>query len=189
VPQQPTKTFGLSDPMEVWVKIKFDVDRLKAARWTKELQYAALDCAIWSFHLIDWVLNAVDANTHFRLTGLSQGSRGATEGFIKTNEALLPRLRACQQIANTGKHRVLSFSPDDPNWITSHTVRFDPPFDARRPDAPMTVSARAYLRDITTGEEIPAPLFFEAVARQWEVFLKRERLFDWNWDYEPPEPE
>lgn len=38
--------------MDAWLKLRFDFDRLKAARSTRDLQYAALDCAVWAFHWI-----------------------------------------------------------------------------------------------------------------------------------------
>lgn len=92
-------------------------------------------------------------------------------------------------IANTGKHRVLSISPDDPSWSTGHTVRFDPPFDAREPQRPTSISAVAYLRINATGEEMQVQTFFENVVSQWETFLKREDLFDWNWDAPISQPD
>ena len=80
------RRFGLDSPMDVWIKLRFDIDRLKVARFTKELQYAALDCAIWSFHLIDWVLNAVDwAIYAFGSRRKKSGGRAATQRFMTTN--------------------------------------------------------------------------------------------------------
>lgn len=185
----PTKTFGLSEPMEVWLKLRFDLDRIRASRFTQGRQYAALDCAIWGFHLIDWVLEAVDDDAHLRLTGKRRGGKKLVDGFIETNIKVLPTLPYLRQIANTGKHRVLSQSVDVSTWITGHTVRFDPPFDARDPHAPISASAVAYLRMTETGEEAEVAQFFEAVVGQWEYLLKRERLFDWNWDTPVPEPD
>lgn len=175
--------------MDVWLKLRFDLDRLKAARWTKELQYAALDSAIWAFHMIDWVLETVDDSAHVRLTGKSRGGKQVLEGFIETNAKALPTLPFLQQIANTGKHRVLRVSNDEPAWITGHTVRFAPPFNATDPQRKISISAVAYLRINETGEEMQVQTFFEAVLAQWEQFLKREKLFDWNWDAPVPEPE
>ena len=182
---RPTKTFGLAEPMDVWRKLKFDLERLKTARWTSELQYACLDCAVWAFHLVDWVLETVDDDAHMRLTGKARDGKNVLEGFIKTNAAVLPTLPYLQQIANTGKHRVLKISNDDPAWVTGHTIRFDPPFDADDPHRAVSMSAGAYLRFTQTGEEIEVQAFFEAVVAQWEYVLKREKLFDWNWDVEP----
>ena len=185
---QPTKTFGLSEPMDVWLKLRFDLDRLKAARWTNELQYAALDSAIWAFHLIDWVLETIDDTAHVRLTGKPRHGRGVLEGFISANSNTLSTLSFLSQIANTSKHRVLRISSDDPSWVTGHTIRFDPAYDATDPDRPTSISAVAYLRITANGEEVQVQAFFESVVAQWEQFLKREKLFDWNWDAPIPEP-
>lgn len=179
---RPTKTFGLSEPMDVWLKLRFDLDRLKAARSTRDLQYAALDCAIWAFHMIDWVLESVDDAAHLRLTGKQRDGKKVLDGFLATNASRLPALPWIGQIANTGKHRVLRNSKDDPSWVTGHTIRFDPPFDARNPHNPVSISAVAYLRMTATAEEMQVQAFFEGVVSQWEHFLKRENLFDWDWD-------
>ena len=189
MPSTPTKTFGLSEPMDVWLKLKFDLDRLKAARWTRDIQYAALDSAIWAFHMIDWLLESVDDVAHLKHTGKQRGGRKILEGFLKTNAHELSTLHYVQQIANTSKHRVLTKSTDDPEWVTGHTFRFDPPFDARQPNNPVSISVGAYLRINATGEEIEVRPFFEAVVAQWEYVLKREGLFDWNWDAPTPEPD
>lgn len=184
---KPTKTFGVDSAMDIWIKLKFDLERLRAARWTRDQQYAALDCAIWSFHLVDWVLREVDDAARARLTAV-KGKSNSTEGrFIETNDAIIPTLKLCRQIANTGKHRVLTRSPDDPSWGTGHSVRFNPPFDPTDPHLPTTITAQTYLKD-NAGNEILAVNFFEAAVVQWEYLLKKERLFDWNWDYEPPDP-
>jgi hypothetical protein len=184
----PTKTFGLAEPMDVWLKLRFDLDRLRVARWTKDLQYAALDSSIWAFHMIDWVLETVDDAAHLRLTGKFRGGRNVVEGFIETNFKEFSTLPFLQQIANTGQHRVLRVSNDDPTWVTGHTVRFDPP-DIRDTQRAVSISAVAYLRINATGEEVQVQAFFESVVGQWEHFLKREGLFDWNWDAPVVEPE
>jgi hypothetical protein len=44
--ESPTKTFALSTPMDVFEKLDFDLQRLKAGQSTKALQFAAMDLAM-----------------------------------------------------------------------------------------------------------------------------------------------
>jgi len=180
---KPTKTFGLADPMAVLLKLEFDLERLKAAQYTRDQQYAALDCSIWAFHMIDWVLNAISNDDHVRLTGYARNNGKAIDGFITTNEKRLPLLNVCKQIALTSKHRVLTRTRDDPDLLTSHSIEFDPPFDG--PTWEGAARAVAYLRVESTGEQVEAYHFFEGVVAQWRGFLKSEKLFDWSYGYEP----
>lgn len=181
--QNPTKTFGLSTPMEVLLKLEFDLARLRNARSTKDIQFAALDLAIWGFHMIDWVLNGVTDDRHLALTGCHRHARGIVSGFIKLQSTRIGAIGFCHQIANTGKHRVLTHQPDDPSFLTSHTIHFDPPFVAGK-EYGGKIFATAYLQDTSTGQQLTAIEFFIAMVEQWREFLKVENLYDWNHDDE-----
>ena len=186
----PTKTFALSRPMDVFMKLEFDLLRLREARSTKALQFAALDLAVWGFHMIDWVLNSVPDDRHIHLSGKSRSARAGqiTEGFIERQSIRIGTIGMCRQIANTGKHRVLTMSKDDPSFTTQHTIRFEPAYVVGE-EYRGRIFAEAFLRDTSTGQEIEASVFFSAMVEQWREFLKVEKLYDWNYNYEPPEPE
>lgn len=192
----PTKTFGLSEPMDLLIKLEFDLTRLRSGRSTKELQFAALDCALSAYHLIEWVLHRVDGAVHLRLTGIPRkvGKDGIPEirsgdirGFIARQSDTIGSLVICEQIALTGKHRILTRTPDNQSFDTGHNIEFDPPFDPASGMYMGDIHAVAYVRDVETGNEFPADAIFAAALGQWRDFLKREKLYDWNYDREPPD--
>jgi hypothetical protein len=86
--------------------------------------------------LIEWLLNDVDDDALKRLTAVEVYEGRAFARFIATDLDVLRTISFCRQIANSSKHRVLRRSKDDPNWVTGHTVRFDPPFDPTNPEGP-----------------------------------------------------
>lgn len=173
--------------MDVFMKFEFDLKRLHEARSTKELQFASIDLAVWGFHMIDWVLASVGDEKHIQLAGRSRKAKKIAEGFIDKQIDRLGTLPLCQQVANTSKHRVLTWSPDDPTFSTHHTIRFVPPFDVTDQPYRGRIFAEAYLRNTVTGDEVEATKVFTAMVEQWREFLKEEKLYDWHYDYEPPE--
>jgi hypothetical protein len=176
--------------MDVFMKLEFDLKRLREATSTKDLQFAALDLAVWGFHMIDWVLNSVTDERHVALCGQNRKARPGqiTKGFIERQSIRIGTIGMCGQIANTGKHRVLTLSKDDPSFTTNHTIKFRPAYVAGE-EYRGRISAEAYLKDTSTGQEIEASIFFATMIEQWREFLKAERLYDWDYDYEPPEPD
>ncbi|WP_105433006.1 hypothetical protein [Neorhizobium sp. T6_25] len=150
------------------------------------MQYASVDCAVDAFHLIDWVLHAVDDNTHLRLTGKKRDGRKIVQGFIETNADRLPDLELCRQIANSVKHVVMTFGPQMENMSTGSTVVFDPPFVADQPFPPgFRIYAQAYIE--LDGTQYAVIELFEHMSRQWETFLRQEGLFVEELP-DPPEP-
>lgn len=176
---KPTKTFGLNEPMDVYVKLTFDLARLKEAESTKDLQFAALDCAIWAYHMIDWVLAAVTDARHIELCGFARYEGRAVRGFIAKREApLRSALEVCEQIALTSKHRVLTRTPDDPSFATGHTVRFDPPFNAADPlSRSISMKAVGYVREVTSGRSFDVIDVMDAAIANWKHFLQSEGLY------------
>jgi len=174
--QKPTKTFGLDEPIDLYRKLLFDIERLRTGRASRQVQYAAFDCAVDAFHLIDWVLHAVDDDAHLRLTSKGRAKHGVIPGFITTNAIRLPDLEICRQIANSVKHVVMTFGPQMENMSTGSTVVFDPPFMAAQPVPPgFRIYALAYIE--LDGVQHSVIELFEHMARQWETFLRQEGLF------------
>ena len=177
----PTKTFGLRGPSDLLRKLSFDIRRLEHAEYSDEARFAAFDCALASWHLVDWILNSVDDDGHLRLCGKL---RGVTRGFIEAQRSNLPLLEHCQQIANTGKHLVLTLIKDDPLLHAKSSVRFHPPFDLSRPGSWGDSVARGVAVVEYAGEQHDASDFFRTVERDWSVLLEREGLIE----AEEPEP-
>lgn len=182
--ENPTKTFGLSTSMEVFMKLEFDLKRLKEAQYTKDVQFAALDLAVWGFHMIDWVLNEVTDTRHIEITGHNRGARQAIAGFVEKQSDRLRVLGFCGQIANTGKHRVLTRQIDDATFLTSHTIHFEPPLIAGQSYGGK-IYAAAFLKNTASGQKIGAGEFFTSMVEQWRGFLKAESLYDWEYNIEP----
>lgn len=179
---KPTKTFGLTEPVDLYRKLLFDIERLRRETTSREVQYAAFDCAVDAFHLIDWVLHAVDDDSHIRLTGKRRGANKTVRGFIETNRLRLPDLELCRQIANSVKHLVMTFGPQMENMSTGSMMVFDPPFVAGQPLPPgFRMYAQAYVQ--LDGIKHDVTELFEHVSHQWAVFLRDEGLYVEELDY------
>ncbi|MDQ0563989.1 hypothetical protein QO004_005806 [Rhizobium mesoamericanum] len=116
--RRKTKTFGLKSPTDLHNKLLFDIERLKKATGQNEARYAAIDCAVDGWHLVDWVLHRdqVDDATFTRLTGGRKrketkqerdkfGRKTVEVSFAETQEERLPALKFCHILANSAKHR------------------------------------------------------------------------------------
>ncbi|NEJ88864.1 hypothetical protein GR223_23510 [Rhizobium leguminosarum] len=182
--EKPTKTFGLDEPIDLYRKLLFDIERLRVGGSSRAVQFAAFDCAVDAFHLIDWVLHAVHDEAHLRLTGKGRGKHGVIPGFITTNAIRLPDLELCRQLANSVKHVVMTFGPRMDDMSTGSTVKFEPEFIADQPPPPgFRMFAWAYIE--LHGTKYAVIELFEHMARQWEQFLRQEGLFveeppDWE---------
>lgn len=69
----PDKTFDLRSSTDLYLKLIFDIERLKDAKYTRAIQYAAFDAAVTASHILDWVLHELDDAAHLRLTGCLKG--------------------------------------------------------------------------------------------------------------------
>lgn len=167
------KTFGIRTPSGLLLKLRHDITRLKGARASLEMGYAALDCAITAWHLMDWLLASVSPKRHEELTGIKQGKSSPAKGFIERNEHRLPGIRDCQLIANTGKHLVLS-GHDDPSLETQTAALFEPPFDANDPSSWPRVTVRPVAYILRGKEKVDAVAFFVDMERQWRHLLVEE---------------
>jgi len=189
---EPTKTFGLTKPIDLYRKLLFDIERLKSSVSTRRVQYAAFDCAVDANHLVEWTLHAVDEQAHVRLTGLERNKHGVIKGFGEINADRLPALEHCRQLANSMKHVVVTRGPLMENMSTAATVKFEPSFIAGEMPPP-GFRAFAWLYIKQDGEKYSALELFEDMSAQWEVFLREEGLFieeipeafDQDYDDEP----
>jgi hypothetical protein len=180
--EKPTKTFGIAEPVDLYRKLLYDIERLQAATMTRDVQYAAFDCAVDANHLVDWVLHAVDDATHVRLTGKEKGKHGIIQGFGKINEVRLPDLEMCRQIANSVKHVVVTFGPPMDHVSTSTTVRFEPNILVGQP-IPKDLRIFAWAYVTVDGIKHSVIDLFTEMATQWERFLKDGGLFVEELDY------
>jgi len=54
--KEPSKHFGLRSSTDLYLKLLYDIERLKTAVSSKAVQYAAFDAAVTGSHILDWVL-------------------------------------------------------------------------------------------------------------------------------------
>lgn len=174
--EKPTKTFGIHAPSDLLHKLAFDIDRLERATSSNELRYAAFDCAVGSWHMVDWTLHAVPPARCVELCGVAAGKRGASTGFIERNTARVPHLAQCQQIANTGKHMVLTMMADDPALVAGSTVLIQPPFDLSKPERWKDTKFTAFAYVQIGDTRVPAAVFFKDMLRGWARLLDDEGL-------------
>jgi hypothetical protein len=175
---KPSKTFDISSPSGLLLKLRYDIARLKKSRWTLDIRYAAFDCAVAAWHLCDWLLASVNDNRYAELCGQQRGERRSPAiGFIDRNSHRLPGIRECQLIANTGKHLILTM-PDDPSVSARTTVQFDPPFDSTDPASwsAIKITSVAYIQ--SGAARLDAVQFFSTLERAWRRVLADEGHLD-----------
>lgn len=183
-----TKTFGMRVPTDLYEKLLFDIERLRSARSSAESKYAAFDCAVNSWHLVDWTLHLADNAAYERLSGQKRGAkRGKVTpeaSFMDAQLDRLPALEVCYTLANSVKHREMR-TDRMPTVSTGSTGLFSW-------SEPATGTGRRSITGITLltyleadGERHNAIDLFEAMAAQWRVFLIHEGLFE----FRPEQPD
>ncbi|MBK8160862.1 MAG: hypothetical protein IPK59_19565 [Rhodospirillaceae bacterium] len=95
-----TARFRLEGPRDLLRKLSLDIGRMRQSKTLEQAEFAAFDCAVTAWSLVDWCVSCAPA--------LDKTSR--------TEEMLLriPGLDVCQTIATGAKHFVVSnqVSPD-----------------------------------------------------------------------------
>lgn len=182
--KEPSKYFGLRSSTDLYLKLLYDIERLKTAVSSKAVQYAAFDAAVTGSHILDWVLVELNPDAHLRLTGLQKGKAvakgedGPIKCFIERNRDQLGGIDYCRQIANSVKHMKLSLGGPMKGMGVGSTVKLEWTGDLVTSAWPI-----AYIQVEPDGTKINAVELFEDTAAQWREFLFREGL----WVEQPPE--
>lgn len=184
--RRKSKTFGLRTPTDLHGKLMYDVERLKAAKSPSEASYAAFDCTIGAWHLVDWTLHheTIDDATFTSLTGRRRDEtkeerkkigKPVETSFKEAQAQRLPVLKFCQMMANNLKHRELRYDDPMPETWSGSTARFqwDQTEDGKRSIAGFTLFT--YVEH--DGEKYEALGIFEDAAEQWREFLTEEGLY------------
>jgi len=163
----PTKTFGMRVPTDLHEKLLHDFERLRSARSSAEARYAAFDCAVDAWHLVD-------------CPGPPKKSNLTVEAsFAVTQADRLPALKFCHMLANSVKHREVR-NDLMPNLWTGGTVTLswsEPDKDTGE----RSVTSVGLLTYVTVdGERYNAVVLFEDMADQWRTFLVEEGLFEFR---------
>jgi hypothetical protein len=182
--KEPSKFFGLKSSTDLYFKLLYDIERLRAARSTKAVQYAAFDAAVTGSHILDWVLMELSEDAYIRLTGirrgqgLPKGDPGPIMRFINLNKDELPGIDYCRSISNSVKHMKMSLGNPMKGMEIGSTAKL------KYTDHVITdVHVIAYIRTEPEGEKISAVELFEDTAAQWREFLVKEGL----WVEQPPD--
>jgi hypothetical protein len=98
------KTFRLRGPRDLLEKLDYDITRLARLHTTNErlLAFAAFDCAVDAWSLVDWVWEWLVENG--RETSPLDPTKGAPEKFIRAVQSVIPGLSTCRQLATGAKH-------------------------------------------------------------------------------------
>ncbi|UWU20161.1 hypothetical protein N2601_12740 [Rhizobium sp. CB3060] len=185
--RRKTKTFGLKSPTDLHYKLLFDIERLKKANLQNEARYAAIDCAVDAWHLVDWVLHRdqVDDANFTRLTGgrkrkETKPERDQFDGktveanFADAQEHRLPALKFCRILANSVKHREIRKDSMPELWSGSSYKLTWETRDGER----SLKSHTLFVYVGYEGEKHHAFDLFEKMADQWRTFLIEEGLFE-----------
>ncbi|MDX8540720.1 hypothetical protein RFM23_24180 [Mesorhizobium abyssinicae] len=185
-----TKTFGMREPTDLYEKLLHDIGRLRSARSSAESRYAAFDCAVDAWHLVDWTLHVASDASYERLSGFKRGGPSkkgkltVEAGFKDLQEDRLPALRFCHMIANSVKHREVrnDFMPNLWSGSTAILSWSEP----EKETGECSVKEVSLLTYVTVdGERYEAVELFEDMADQWRTFLDEEGLFE----FRPEQPE
>jgi len=182
-----TKTFGLRTPTDLHCKLLFDIERLKKATMRDEARYAAIDCAVDSWHLVDWTLHReqIDDANFTRLTGGRKrketkeerekfGRKTVEVSFAETQEKRLPDLKFCRILANSVKHREVRDDTMPDLWSGSTYKLAWETVNGER----SLKSHRLFVYFSYKGEKYNASDLFVEMADQWRTFLIDEGLFE-----------
>lgn len=169
------KTFGLRTPRHLHDKLTYDIARLRSAPSSDDAQYAAFDCAVDAWHLTDWVLQAVDEAAHMRLTGKPKGDFHAPKAFVEKQDAELPALKYCRDLANGVKHFSLRATHSMPNVASGSTIRLAFARTADKGcDDVFSAGPIAYV--LIDNEKHNVIDLFEDMCSQWREFMVAESL-------------
>jgi hypothetical protein len=183
----PTKTFNMRTPTDLYEKLLFDIERLRSARSSAESRYAAFDCAVDAWHLVDWTLHFVGGDRHEELSGRKRaGSRKKSNltveaSFAITQEDRLPALKFCHMLANSVKHREVR-NDLMPNLWTGSTVILSWSEPERETGERSLKDASALTYITVDGKRYEAVELFNDMADQWRSFLIEEGLFEFRPD-------
>jgi hypothetical protein len=183
-----TKTFGMKVPTDLYEKLLYDIERLRSARSSADSRYAAFDCAVDAWHLVDWTLHFADDATYERLSGFKRGGPSkkgkltVEASFKDMQRDRLPALRLCHMIANSVKHREVRNDLMPALWTGSTAIlSWSEPHKETGERSMKGVSLLTYFE--WEGMRHNAVELFEEMADQWRTFLVEEGIFEFR-----PEP-
>lgn len=183
--RRKTKTFGLRTPTDLHYKLLFDIERLRSARSSAEARYAAFDCAVDAWHLVDWTLHAVDEAAHERLSGRSHAGKSNPKeprltieaSFAEKQRDRLPNLQLCHMLANSVKHREIRRDLEPTLWSGSTNIlSWSEPAIETGERSINAVTRFTYIE--LDDNKYNAVDLFDEMAKQWQTFLIEEGLFE-----------
>lgn len=169
---------------DLYLKLVYDIERLRKANSSAAIQYAAIDAAVTGSHILDWVLVELEPAAYLRITGLRKGEKikrgevGAIQTFIQRNQKEMPAIDYCRRIANNMKHRTSELGGPMKGMAVGHTVKLIWKDKKLTDTYPI-----AYSQKEPGGEKINVLDLFDSMAEQWHDFLVGEGL----WVEQPPD--
>ena len=164
------KAFTLQGPRDLLEKLDYDITRLARMHTTDErlVSFAALDCAVDAWSLVDWVWEWLVQNGRELALAEPQRDRG---DFIKEIQHFIPTLSTCRQLATGAKHfRVRQGNREDV------FTGVEAP-DLNAPDNLFFAHrrfARAWVLEGSEGSE--AYRLFERTKLDWIAYLDANRI-------------
>jgi hypothetical protein len=165
------KTFNLQGPRDLLEKLDYDVTRLARLHTTDNrlLAFAAFDCAVDCWSLVDWVWEWLVANGR---EPPPQGSReNVHKHFVEKLQLTIPTLSTCRQLATGAKHFQVRRGNREDVVAYLEDADLDAPdnlyFAHRR-------VARAWILEGDTATE--AYRIFERARLQWIAYLDETQI-------------
>lgn len=107
------KTFALVEPIDLFAKLEWEWDQLRAYDITKDAmgkQYCALNAAMTAWHMTDWFCARLEPAHYAKLsreTGRNIDNRAVFRKWVLENR----NISICEQIAVSAKHYKIDARP------------------------------------------------------------------------------
>jgi hypothetical protein len=176
-PEPPDKVFGLSSPNLLYVKLTWELENIKKALssedWEQqsEASYHAFNFAVTAYHMIDWVWETSDAESHALMSKSLNNERINQKGdFVAAVSNKYRSIYICRLIANSSKHYQLTRRDDPAIHVREHWN-----YGETDDGEPLTVVSL----EICDGDNVwsAVEVFSEAV-RDWSRLLRALGYFE-----------
>jgi hypothetical protein len=166
--QTRKEDFGFKGPKDLLKKLGHDIARYKALRnaHEDELTYAACDCAVTGWSMVDWAWSASTEHERAKLAGLLGGVVNSKNEFAELLFNRIPGYQVCYHLATFAKHFGVKNHPLD-DLVFVRTFTWQGQSEREPPDCEKSIQFH------TGGNMYWAEELFDRIAFEWRQLLKR----------------
>jgi predicted nucleic acid-binding protein len=198
MPAQSDKTFSLTAPIDMLVKLEWEWEKMRGFDITKysyEKTYYTINAALTAWHMCDWLDNTLTVDQRAKLStiaGTEIKNHKAIQELVKGRSRALV---ICDQVANAAKHLLIKDRPDPytaaerqlplRDGQTTYYLMAEDDTSRQSMDAVIGF-ALAYWKElfVATGLATHAELNYPLVERYWAA--KPKEIEFWSTHVYPP---